>query len=100
MADTVKIIESVFDTFKFERAFLAADQPRALISGVLCNLDTKPNLLELGLAFCQPTNPTLAEDWPVYTDVEVNGVADRWWNVTADPETVRAARFLAGTLAA
>jgi hypothetical protein len=93
MADTINIITSEFDTFQVERTFLdAAGEPRAVISGVLCNIDTKPGLLAAGLAFCQPLDPALMEDWPVYTDVEVNGIPDRWWNITNDPALVKAAR--------
>ena len=100
----IQIIESCFDTYKFERAFVArtaggpsADDPRllepvAIISGIACRLDGKPSHLAAGLACCQPLDQHLAEHWPVFTDVLVDGVWERWWNMSDDPGVVSAVR--------
>lgn len=93
---SISITESVFDTLRFERAFITvangALAPRVVVSGVLCILGDKETLLEAGLAFCQPEDPSLAEHWPVYTDAIVDGQPMRLWCVTNQPDVVRAAR--------
>ncbi len=96
MGNEVKIVESVFDNFQVERTFATQrdgeSELHAIISGVECLVDAKPSHLAAGLVFCQPIDPRLAEDWPVYTDVLVNGHPERWWNLTDQPELVRAVR--------
>jgi hypothetical protein len=100
MEDTIKVIKSEFNNFTFERAYVVGERPIGVISGTICNLYSKPYLLAAGLAYCQPLDETLTEKWPVYTEVEVNGVAKRWWHITTDPATVNAARKLMAQLAA
>jgi hypothetical protein len=94
MGNEVKIVESVFDNFQVERTFTTerdgATELHAMVSGVECLVDAKPSHLTSGLVFCQPIDPRLAKDWPVYTDVEVNGHPERWWNLTDQAELVRA----------
>jgi hypothetical protein len=100
MEDTIKVINSEFNNFKFECAYVVGERPIGVISGTICNLYSKPYLLAAGLAYCQPLDETLTGKWPVYADVEVNGVAKRWWHITNDPATVNAARKLMSQLAA
>jgi hypothetical protein len=94
MGNTIKVVASDFDTLKFERAYLEGDQAHGVVSGTICNLNSKPTLLDAGLAFCQPLDPGEAENWPVYSDLETGGVVGRFWNITNDPATVQAAREL------
>lgn len=90
-----RLIAENRDTLVFERAFIADSNgvpvPRAIVGGVLCNIDTKPGPLADGLAFCEPVDPRLAEDWPLYLDTDHG----RLWNFTRDPSIVAAARRFA-----
>lgn len=98
--NSLRIIESVEDDFVFQRAFVAEEDgvlvPRAEISGVLCNIETKPGPLKDGLAFCQPLN-VAPDHWPNYVRVERptaegQAYAETLWNFTAKPRVVAAAR--------
>jgi hypothetical protein len=98
----VEIIRSNFDTFTVERVFVSAPggELRAVVSGVECRLGTKPTLVSAGLVFCQPIDPALAEDWPVFTDLRIGGIEERHWNFTDHPQLVSAAHeFNASRLA-
>jgi hypothetical protein len=99
MADDVKILDSDFDTFKFERAFVASHWGEliavAVVSGVECNISTKPLLLHLGMAVCDPIDQSLVENWPVYVDVEINGLARREFGLTTNPGVLMAAKKFA-----
>jgi hypothetical protein len=94
-----KIVESNLDNFVFEKAFVVATPggpaPRALVGGVLCNIETKSGVLADGLAWCEPVDRTRAESWPVYTDLVIDGVSRRMWNVTDERGVVKAARRFA-----
>ena len=100
----IKVIESNFDTFRFERAAVVdrdgAIEAHTWISGVECLLGTKETLINAGLAFCQPVDSLAAEWWPVYSDLEIDGRRERRDNITADPATVAAARHFAELQAA
>jgi hypothetical protein len=86
--------------FDFERAYLAringALQPVAIIGGVIVNIYTKPTLLEIGVACCNPLDTKCAVDWPLSVTVEVdNGDGPHQEvipNTTADRFVVAAAR--------
>ena len=103
MAEPVTIIATDFDDLQVERIFVAdADgrpEMRATISGVECLVDTKDTLLDAGLVYCRPTSIALQDNWPVYSDLMVNGVQDRYWGVAAEPRLVTAARRFASLLA-
>jgi hypothetical protein len=93
----MRVIESNLDGFEFERAYIAtidgAPVPVAIMGGVECRIETKPGPLMDALAFCQPVNPKLADDWPVSVTVEDPENGERvLWNMTADPRVVSAAR--------
>lgn len=94
MGNEIKIVGSVFDTFQVERTFATErdGQPElhAIVSGTECLVDAKPSHLRAGLVYCQPIDPVLAENWPVYTDVLLNGHQERWWNLTNDAKLVAA----------
>lgn len=93
----IKVIESDFDTFKFQRAFVVDADGRgalaahAMISDVECLVDTKESLLAARLAFLQPLDPVMVENWPVYTDVVIDGHQQRMYNITNHPKVVAAA---------
>lgn len=99
MGEPLKVLGSDFDTLVFERAYIAeapgGPAPRAVVSGVECNIESKASHLAAGLAFCEPVEARWAENWPVHTDVLCNGVADRWRNMTSQERIVRAARRFA-----
>lgn len=92
----IKILASNFDTFRFQRAFIADNDgrpaPRAIVSGVECDIDSKESLLNAKLAVCQPTDDLLAQHWPVYTDVEIDGARKQLPNITDNPQVVAAAQ--------
>lgn len=99
MSARVKILDANEDNFIFERAFVAEQSgvpvPRAIMGGVLCNIETKPGPLADGLAFCEPVNPELAQDWPFFVDVDRGTGPERLWNITRNPRVVAAARRFA-----
>lgn len=99
-----QVLESNLDGFRFERAYIAGSEaeprPVAIVGGVVCNIETEPGPLADGLAFCQPLNPAMAQDWPVNVLIEKDGHVDRRWSLTDDAGIVGAARRFAGLLAA
>lgn len=89
----MKIHESNFDTFEVDRTFVTAQgEPRAIVSGVECNIETAPGPLADGLAWCEPVNSALAAHWPIYVDAEKDGARARYPNFTTQPRIVAAAR--------
>lgn len=94
----MRVIESNNDGFEFERAFVGerdgAPVPIAVMGGVECNIETKPGPLLSGLAFCEPLNVKLAQDWPVSVRVQdgEDGAERTISKMTADPKVVAAAR--------
>lgn len=93
----MRVIESNNDGFEFERAFVGerdgAPVPIAVMGGVECSIETKPGPLLAGLAFCEPLNVKLAQDWPVFVRIQDEGGVERTiWKMTADPKVVAAAR--------
>jgi len=104
MGNRPKIIESNFDTLQFERAFVTEDPhapghfvPRAVVSGIECDIQSKPTLIEDGLAFCEPINNN--PYWPVYTLIERNGTVRRFDRLTNHPKIVAAAARFNAVLA-
>lgn len=104
VCNVVKIIESHEDGFTFERAFIASQGdclvPRAVMGGVLCNIDTKPAPLADGLAWCEPLDGRDADAWPLCVIVEKQTAEgspyrETLWNMTAHPSVVAAARRFA-----
>lgn len=97
----LKIIESVEDNYTFDRAWIAEENgelvPRALFGGVLVNIESKPTLLEAGIAFCEPIDGTAPDAWPVNVRVEhqEDGFQESLWNCTGNPRIVAAARKFA-----
>lgn len=105
MANKARIIESNFDTLQFERAFITEDPlapghfvPRAIISGIECDIQSKPTLIEDGLAFCEPVHPN--PYWPIYTVIERDGMVQRFDRLTNHPKIVAAAARFNALLAA
>lgn len=96
MAGTVQVIAANEDDLVFERAFVDAVNgvlvPRAVMGGVLCNIQTEPGPLADGLAFCEPVDPEAAQNWPMYLDVDLGAGEERLWNFTRNPSIVAAAR--------
>jgi hypothetical protein len=71
--------------------------PRALVGGVECDIETKPGLLDDGLAWCAPVDVEAHPDWPLSVRVEKQRTDGSTYeetleNVSADPFLVRAAR--------
>ena len=71
----MKILASENDGFEFERAFVGElggiAKPIAVMSGVVCNIDTDSDALADGLAHCEPLAPRLAREWPMSVVVVV-----------------------------
>jgi hypothetical protein len=95
----MRVLASDNDGFEFERAFIGEVAgeltPVAIMGGVACNIDTKPDSLEYGLAFCQPLVARIARDWPINVVVDRGFGAELLWHFTADPRVVAAARRFA-----
>lgn len=99
---TVKIIDAgVEPGFEPTRAWVGVDNghavPRALVGGMECDIETKPTLLDDGLAWCCPVDVAAQEDWPLAVRVEKTRTdgstyEEMLWNVSADPFLVGAAR--------
>lgn len=91
------ILETNFDTLKIERCYIGgtdeAPEALAVVSGVLCTIETSAAYLREGLAWCEPRAER--EDWPVYTDVVRSDGYRRLDNVTTEPRLVAAARRFA-----
>lgn len=88
-----KLIESCFDTLKFERAYIDGDgYPVAIVGGTECCIATRDLLLNAGLANCNPVDGETRENWPIYCDITIDGEWQRWWGLTAQPEVVAAAK--------
>ncbi len=97
----MKVIESIEDNFKFDRAFVVqADGilvPRAVFGGALCDIETKSTALQHGIAYCRPVDGTPEDSWPIGVIVEKETAdgdpyEETMWNFTANPRIVAAAR--------
>jgi hypothetical protein len=90
--------------FEFERAFVGevsgVPKPVAIMSGVVCNIDTDSDSLANGLASCEPLQPRMAREWPMSVVVDRGHGKERLWNCTADPKVVAAAEVFAAMKAA
>jgi hypothetical protein len=79
--------------FDFQRAYVARVsrvlQPVAVIGGVLVNIYTKPTLLEIGVACCNPFDAKWHTDWPLSVTVEIDNGDGPYQtvlpNTSADP---------------
>jgi hypothetical protein len=103
----MKIIASDIEPgFEFQRAWIAeGPQPRALMGGIECVIETKPGMLADGVAFCEPVDPEVAINWPLSVIVEKSRPDGSTYpttlsNATDRPEVVRAARNFAALEAA
>lgn len=93
----VKIIRSEMDTLRLDYAKIehvdGSMLPVATVSGIRCNIDTKPGPLADGMAYCQPLDSAFADAWPMSVVVRFDGGAETvLWNMTTDPGIVKAAR--------
>ena len=100
----MKILTSENDGFEFERAFVGelggVPKPIAVMSGVVCNIDTDSDALADGLAHCEPLAPRLAREWPMSVVVDRGQGEERLWKFTADPKVVAAVQAYAAMRAA
>lgn len=64
MEDKIKVIAAGFDDLEVERVFIVDNdgrsELRAVVSGVLCHVDSKPRLLAAGLVTCFPLDAETA----------------------------------------
>ncbi len=94
--DILKIIATDFDDLKVERIFVvdADGEPElhALVSGIECRIEAKPILLQAGLVTCLPVSQADEENWPAYSDLELNGVETRYYGIVQVPRLAEAAR--------
>lgn len=65
--------------------------PLAEIDGRVCYIETKPTLLEIGIASCVPRDGR-SDDWPHTVEIETDGEARPIWDATTDARVVAAAR--------
>jgi hypothetical protein len=95
----MKILRSDNYGFEFERAFVGElsgfAKPFAVMSGVVCSIDTDPDALADGLAFCVPLAPRLRHEWPMSVVVDRGHGKERLWKFTADPKVVAAVQAFA-----
>lgn len=103
MAEPVKIIATDFDDLEVGKIFVAdldgRPELRALVGGIECRIEAKPSLIEAGLVSCLPIDPAEEENWPAYSDLEVNGVQSRYYGIALVPRLAEAARRFSGLLA-
>ncbi len=97
MAQTaVIVIESDFDNFEVGRIFVADEdgQPalHAMVNGIECFVDSKPTLLAQDLVTCIPIDGMPVSELPIYSDLEINGVRDRYWGIARQPRLAQAVR--------
>jgi hypothetical protein len=91
----IKILERLDQEkgFEFERAFVRVHDNRTyamgVFGGVECFIETKPSLLEAGIASCIPED---SWSWPVSLRVSVNGQEQLLEECTADERAVAAAK--------
>ncbi|MFO1461231.1 MAG: hypothetical protein U1G08_17745 [Verrucomicrobiota bacterium] len=98
--EAVKITRSDEEPgFEFQRAWIGGTsaylEPHALLGGVDCLIETKPTMLEWGVAYCSPMD--WSPDWPLFVEIRktlpdgtVNEVT--LWDCTDRPQVVAAAR--------
>ena len=95
----MKILTSENDGLEFEHAFVGelggVPKPIAIMSGVVCNIDTDSDALADGLAHCEPLAPRLAREWPMSVVVDRGHGRERLWKFTADPKVVAAVQSFA-----
>lgn len=95
----IQVIESETGGLKFERAFVlevnGVPVARAVVGGVLCNIETRPGPLADGLAFCQPVDGTPEDAWEMAVRVRKDGFEETLQDMTDMPEIVAAARRFA-----
>lgn len=93
----MKLIEFLPEPgFEFERAFVANVDGEltavAVVGGYQCRIETKPTLLEIGVASCIPIL-ALLEVWPLSVRIELeDGEIRTLEEATADPAVVAAAK--------
>ena len=91
----MRILQSDTYGFEFERAFVGElsgfAKPVAIMGGVVCNIDTDPSALADGLAFSEPLQPRLRNEWPMSVVVDRGHGRERLWHFTADAQVVAAA---------
>lgn len=98
----MKVIEANDDTLVFERAFVARDEdggfvPRCFMSGIACELGTKPTTLDAGFVPCWPLESRLQDDWPVSVTLQKETAdggeyVEVLQNATGNPRAIAAVR--------
>ena len=92
MTAKIQVIDPNLDALRIERVFIhASGELRASVSGVECCVGTKDALVQAGLVLFAPVDARLAQQRPIFSEMNVSGSKDHFWCVATDARLVNAA---------